>query len=225
LKTSKKTFEYLTTLTFPEMKDEIVEGIGRIYTTPEGKRYPSVTTVIGAASDKTYLEQWKKRVGEEEAKKVSGQATRRGTAVHSLVENYLLNNPTYSKGHMPNNILSFRKIQPHLDAHLGRIAGLEVPLYSDKLRVAGRVDCIAEWEGQWSVVDFKTSKREKARDDIHDYFIQCSAYAMMMFEATGILCKQSVIVMTVDDGDALIFKESTREWLPKFLEIREKVKL
>jgi hypothetical protein len=207
------------------MKDEIIEGVGRIYTTPEGNRYPSVTTVIGAASDKTFLEKWKKRVGEAEAKKISVQATRRGTAVHTLVENYLCNDASYAKGHMPNNIMSFRKIQPHLDEHLGRIAGLEVPLYSDRLRVAGRVDCIAEWDGAWSVVDFKTSKREKARDDIHDYFIQCSAYAMMMFEATGILCKQSVILMTVDDGNALVFKESTREWLPKFLEIREKVKL
>jgi genome maintenance exonuclease 1 len=225
LKTSTKTFEHLTSLTFPILTDEIVEGTGRIYTTPEGNRYPSVTTVIGAAADKTYLEDWKKRVGEEEARRVSAQATRRGTAVHSLVENYLLNNPTYSKGHMPNNIMSFRKIQPHLDAHLGRIAGLEVPLYSNKLRVAGRVDCIAEWDGVWSIVDFKTSKREKARDDIHDYFIQCSAYSLMMFELTGILCKQSVILMTVDDGHSLVFKESTREWLPKFIEIREKVKL
>lgn len=225
MKTSTKTFEHDLGIEFPQLTDEIVEGIGRIYTTPQGNRYPSVTTVIGAASDKTYLDKWKARVGEQEAKKVSAQATRRGTAVHSLVENYLCNNPDYAKGHMPNNLISFKKIKPHLDNHIGKIAGLEVPLYSDKLRVAGRVDCIAEWDGKWSIVDFKTSKREKARDDIHDYFIQCSAYAMMMFETTGILCKQSVIVMTVDDGDSLVFVENTRDWIQKFIEIREKVKL
>ena len=225
MKILTKTFEHDTGITFPQLADEIVEGVGRIYTTPQGNRYPSVTTVIGAASDKTYLDKWKARVGEQEAKKVSAQATRRGSAVHSLVENYLCNNPEYTKGHMPNNLISFKKIKPHLDENIGKIAGLEVPLYSDKLRVAGRVDCIAEWDGTWSIVDFKTSKREKARDDIHDYFIQCSAYAIMMFEATGILCKQSVIVMTVDDGDALIFVEKTRDWLPKFIEIREKVSL
>lgn len=225
MKTSTKTFEHLQEIQFPQLKDEIVEGVGRIYTTPEGNRYPSVTTVIGAGSDKSYLERWKARVGEEEARRVSAQATRRGTAVHELVEQYLCNNPTYAKGHMPANILSFKNIKSFLDDNIGTIAGLEIPLYSDKLRVAGRVDCVAEWNGTWSIVDFKTSKREKARDDIHDYFIQCSAYAMMMFQTTGILCKQSVIVMTVDDGNSLVFVEKTRDWLPKFIEIREKVKL
>ena len=215
-------FEHLN-LNLPELDAVIVEGIGRLYTTPSGIKYPSVTTVISAGSDNTWLEEWKARVGEEQVRKISAMAARRGTAVHELAENYLKNDPDYKKGHMPANIASFNYIKPFLDKHITTIAGLEVPLWSDKLRVAGRVDCIAKWDGIWSIVDFKTSKREKKRDDIHSYFMQESAYAYMMFEQTGILCKQLVTVMTIDDSQPKVFVERAKDWLPKFIELREKV--
>ena len=207
----------------PELDAEIVDGIGRLYTTPSGVRYPSITTILSAGSDNSWLEAWKERVGEAEVKRISSIAARRGTAVHELAEQYLRNNPSYKKGHMPANIASFNYIKPFLDKHITTIAGLEVPLWSDKLRAAGRVDCIAKWDGIWSIVDFKTSKREKNRDDIHSYFMQESAYAYMMFERTGILCKQLVTVMTIDDSQPKVFVERAKDWLPKFIELREKV--
>jgi hypothetical protein len=222
LKTSTKTFEHVI-LNFPELSAEIVEGIGRVYTTPEGNRYPSVTTVISATSDTKWLDEWKARVGEDEVRKVSAQAARRGTAIHELAENYLNNNPHYAKGHMPSNISTFGQIRPILDEHIGKIYGLEVPLYSDTLRVAGRVDCLAEWDRQLSIIDFKTSKREKKKEDISGYFIQASAYAMMTFERTDMLPKQIVIVMTVDDGVPLIFIEKSKDWIEKFITLRKSV--
>jgi hypothetical protein len=217
-------FEHVRDLEFPELTAEMTDH-GRFYLTPEGKKYPSVTTILSHGDDQSWKDAWIARVGKEEADRVSRKATTRGNAVHELAEQYLRNNPSYAKGHMPANIMSFKKIQPFLDKHIGRVAGLEIPLYSDKLRTAGRVDCIAEWDGSWAIVDFKTSKKEKARDDIHNYFLQCSAYSMMMFEKTGILCKTAVIVMTVDDGNALVFIEKNRDWLPKFMELREKFSL
>jgi hypothetical protein len=224
LRTLTKTFEHVT-LDLPELPAEIVEGIGRLYTTPEGNRYPSVTTVIGKASDKSWLDDWKARVGEEEVRKVSAQAARRGTAVHELAENYLNNDPRYTKGHMPANIATFGQIRPLLETHVGKIYGLEVPLYSDKLRVAGRVDCLAEYNGILSIIDFKTSKREKKREDISGYFTQASAYSYMTFERTGLLPKQIVIMMMVDDGHPLVFIEKSKDWIEKFIEIRRKVAL
>jgi len=218
----KKKFEHIQ-IEFPELKDEIVEGVGRIYTTPEGNRYPSVTTVIGYGSDKSWLDAWKARVGEEEVKRVSAQAARRGTAVHELAEQYLKNNPQYSRGHMPANIATFSQIRPILDKNVTNVYGLEVPLYSDKLKVAGRVDCLAEWDNEISIVDFKTSKRKKNKDDIHGYFTQASAYSYMMFERTGLLAKQIVIVMMVDDDSPLIFVERSKDWIQNFIDIRKKV--
>ena len=224
MRTLTKTFEHVT-LDLPELPAEIVEGIGRLYTTPEGKQYPSVTTVIGKASDTSWLDDWKARVGEEEVRKVSTQAARRGTAVHELAENYLNNDPKYTKGHMPANIATFGQIRPLLEKRVGKIYGLEVPLYSDKLRVAGRVDCLAEYNGILSIIDFKTSKREKKREDISGYFIQASAYSYMTFERTGLLPKQIVIMMMVDDGHPLVFIEKSKDWIERFIEIRKRVNL
>jgi hypothetical protein len=219
-----KIFEH-EELNLPELSAELVEGVGRLYTTPEGLKYPSVTTIIGKASDNTWLEDWKARVGEEEVRKISGQASRRGTAVHELAEEYLKNNPNYSRGHMPGNVATFGQIKPILNKHITKIYGLEVPLYSDNLRVAGRVDCVAEWDNVLSIIDFKTSKREKKREDIGGYFTQASAYSYMMFERTGLLPKQIVIIMMVDDGHPLVFVEKAKKWIEKFIELRGKVDL
>lgn len=217
-------FDYVREIDLPELSAAMTH-VGRFYTTPDGNKYPSVTTVISAGTDNSWKEEWIARVGKEEADRVSRKATMRGTAVHELVEKYLKNDPQFSKGHMPANVLSFKNIKPFLDKHIGMIAGLELPLYSDTLKVAGRVDCIAEWDGVWSIVDFKTSRKEKSRDDIHTYFMQESAYAMMMFERTGILCKNLVTVMTVDEGNSQVFIEKSRDWLPKFIELRNRVSL
>lgn len=217
-------FKHVPNLKFPELGVETTPN-GRFYTTPEGKKYPSVTTVIGKGTDHSYLDAWRERVGDEEVRRVSGQATRRGNAVHELAEQYMLNNPDYKKGHMPVNIASFNYIKPLLDKHVGLIAGLELPLYSDFLRVAGRVDCIAKWDGIWSIIDFKTSKREKSKEDVFGYMCQESCYSYMFFERTGMSIPQIVTVMTVDTSEPLVFVEKAKNFLPEFIKIRDKVPL
>lgn len=196
---------------------------GRYYLTPSGVYYPSVTTVIGKGSDNSWIQQWKDRVGEDQARKILAQAGRRGTAVHELCEQYLKNDLKYASGHMPANIASFNTIKPHLDRHVTGVGGLELPLYSDHLRVAGRVDCLAKWDGQWAIVDFKTSKREKTRTSIGNYFMQASCYAYMVYERLGIVPSNIVIVMTVDDSESKVFVERSKDWLPKFIELRNTV--
>jgi len=120
-------------------------------------------------------------VGEEEANKVSGKASRRGTALHSVCEKYLLNemNELRMQTMMPNIKELFLQLRPELDQNIGKIYSLEQALYSDGLKIAGRVDCIAEWDGELAVIDFKTSSKEKWEDGILNYFMQCSAYAEM----------------------------------------------
>ena len=176
---------------------------GRKYQTPEGKSYPSVTSVVGLHGKQAILE-WRKRVGEEEANKISARASKRGTAIHSLCEDYL-NNKTPE----PNlfDIEAFNSIRGELDK-INNIRCLETQLYSDYLQVAGTVDCIAEYDGKVSVIDFKTSSRLKEKDDIHSYFMQTAAYAVMFEERTKIPIVNLVTIMAVDNSNQpLVFKE------------------
>lgn len=189
---------------------------GRLYQTPSGRAYPSVTSVLGILG-KQHIMEWRKRVGEEEANRISGRATRRGTAVHSLCESYLRNEKVEPG---PFDLEIFRSIQPLLD-RINNIHCLETQLYSNYLQVAGTVDCIAEFDGKMSVIDFKTSTRIKSRDDIHGYFMQASAYAVMFEELTKIPVGRLVVLMAVDDEDSLVFVEKRDEWIDKFIKIRE----
>lgn len=137
---------------------------GRKYVTPNGDSYPSVTTVLSSYNKKAILE-WRQRVGDAEANRISSQASRRGTAMHSFCEKYLLNEMTalQIRSMLPNVKQLFRQLTPHLDACIGKVYCLEKSLYSDILQIAGQVDCIAEWEGKLSVIDFKTASRYRRR--------------------------------------------------------------
>ena len=210
-------------LDFEELSAEVVEGVGRVYTTPKGDRYPSVTTVIGTASDKSWLKEWEDRVGKEQAQKITAQAGRRGTAVHDIAEKYLRNDKNYKKSQMPVNMESFSSIKKILDENITEVYGLEIPLYSNYLRTAGRVDVLSLWKDELAIVDFKTSRRLKKHEDIHSYFIQESAYAYMVFERTGLLPRKIVTVMMVDNSSPLIFEENTRDWIKKFINMRNSV--
>lgn len=204
----------------------VVEGPdGRRYRTPEGKLYPSVTTVLGLAQDTTWKDEWIARVGQAEADKVSKQATTRGTAVHDILEKYLDNDPGYAKRQMPANIYTAKKLFPVLESHLNKVIRQETPLYSDLLKTAGRVDVVGEWNGIRSIIDFKTSKRYKEKADIEGYFCQASFYAYAWYERTGMTVPQIVILVMVDEGSHQIFVERTKDWLPKFIELRNKVSL
>lgn len=200
---------------FPSLK-RVDSPQGRVYQTITGLKYPSVTSVL-SMMDKSSLHEWRKRVGEEEANRVSARAARRGTAIHSLCEEYL-----YGKNPEPSmfDAQTFNSIKPHLDK-IDNIHALESKLYSDYLQVAGTVDCIAEFDGRLSVIDFKTSRRLKSREDIPGYFIQTAAYAVAFEERTGIPVSRLVIIMAVDDEQPLIFKEKRDDWIDQFIELRE----
>ena len=173
---------------------------GRVYIAPDGSRYPSVTTVLGILSEDS-IREWRQRVGEEEANKVSHRAS----AVHSVIEKYLRNEDT--SDNLPHIKQSLANLRPILDKSIGKIFGLETALYSRHLGMAGRCDCIAEWNGVPSIIDFKTSRRIKKKENIASYFAQASAYAIMFEERTGLAIPNTVIVMDVDDNHPLIFEE------------------
>jgi len=199
---------------FGELK-QINSEAGRVYETPTGLRYPSVTAVTGLLNKDSIIE-WRKRVGDAEANRISQRASKRGTAIHSLCENYLLGEPLNIS---PFDHELFQSIRPHLDA-IDNVHALESRLYSNHLAVAGTVDCIAEYEGRLSVIDFKTSSRVKTAEDISNYFMQCSAYAVAFEERTGIPVPRLTIIMGVDDHDALIFTEKRDRWIDSFIKLR-----
>jgi genome maintenance exonuclease 1 len=204
-----------------ELQANIVKKVGRLYTTPDGKKLPSITTVLGATGDKSGLEAWRKRVGEAEANRIMIQASTRGTAVHQLAEDYVNNEEDWDKTAMPANLFTFNTIKPLLDKHLNNVWIQEAPLYSERLEVAGRVDCIAEWDGVLSIIDYKTSRRPKKKDHVEGYFIQEAAYAAMFLERTGVPIKRIVTVIAVDDNEPQVFVEKTMDHLPKFVKARQ----
>ena len=204
-------------ITLPELDFDLKAETtpeGRRYITPEGESYASVTTVLTEYNKKAIME-WRERVGEEEANKVSAQASSRGTRVHSLCETYLKNelSPMKLSTMMPDAKELFYKIKPFLDTHIGRVYALEQALYSDELRIAGRVDCIAEWDDKLSVIDFKTASKEKNEDWIENYFMQCSAYAEMFEERTGKPIDQIVVAIAVANGNPQIFVKEKQDYL------------
>ena len=188
----------------------------RVYSTPSGKSYPSVTTVTSLLGKQAIME-WRQRVGEEEANRISSRAASRGTAMHTLCENYLRGTPVEPD---PFDYDMWKSIQPFVDK-IDNIHALETPLYSDHLEVAGTVDCIAEYEGKLCVIDFKTSKRVKRREDIKNYFMQCSAYAVAFEELVKIPVSRLVIIMGVDDEEPIVFNEKRDSWIGDFVELRD----
>lgn len=206
----------------PKLTRQTTES-GRKYFTEDGNAYPSITTVLSILSKQSIME-WRKRVGEEEANKISRQAAGRGTAVHKLAEDYLDNVEDWKGKHMPANIASFLDIKPILDERLNNIWMQEEFLYSDKLKCAGQVDCIAEFDGELSIIDFKTSRRVKKKEDITSYFIQMFFYAAAFLERTGVAIKQGVIIMAVDGNEPLVFKVPVFDYMEHFLSVRKKYK-
>ena len=189
---------------------------GRVYYTPSGKAYPSVTTVLGSLS-KEGIKLWREKVGEEEADKISGRASRRGEALHLACEKYLLNEMDFKMRQqmMPDTKSLFLQLKPHLDKSIGNIYAIEQPLYSDNLRIAGRVDCIAEWDNELAVIDFKTSTKEKLEEYIQNYFQQCTCYAEMYEEITGEPIEKIVVAIATEEGFAQIFVRKKQVYLPQ----------
>ena len=178
---------------FPEFETENING-KRYYKTPNGL-YPSITSVLSTIPNES-LEQWKNSVGIEQANKISSIACSRGTNMHQLCEDYLNNNPL--SVNLPDAKELFFSIKPILNK-INNIIAQEKILYSDKLKIAGRVDCIAEFDGVLSVIDFKTASKQKKKEDINNYMLQATFYSLALAEIKNIIPKQFVIIIANND--------------------------
>jgi len=186
--------------------EAVTTDSGRRYKIPNGDMYESVTTALGnQPGKKESLMEWRRRVGEAEANRISRKAAGRGTAVHSIIEDYLNNLEDPIKDKMPDAVMMFKQLQPILDKSISKVYMQEAPLWSYKYRLAGRVDCVADIKGKLSVVDFKTSMKPKKREWVTDYFLQTAAYSHMIGEMYGDTVEQTVIFIAVEDRDPQIF--------------------
>lgn len=199
-------FNYCTPKNLDDLKSTTFPDGKRYYTLSDGTKLPSVTTVLGAMKKEAIMA-WRKRVGEEEANKISKKATGRGTNMHLMCEDYLNNKKPTG---MPDAMEMFISIKPYLNK-INNIHYQEQSLWSKQLGMAGKCDCIAEYEGELSVIDFKTSRKLKTIDQIEDYFWQTSAYALMYEELVGEPIHNLVIIMAVEDDKPLIFKQKTED--------------
>jgi ATP-dependent exoDNAse (exonuclease V) beta subunit len=192
-------------MNLPKLEREEIDGV-RYYKLPGEDKLSRLVSITSVTSfhNRHIFENWRKKVGEEEANRINKKATSRGTDLHSLVENYLLNE------HLPevqpiSNFLF--KIAKEKLGNINNIHALESSLYSKQLGIAGTVDCIAEYNGELAVIDFKTSKKPKPKNWVEHYFVQCAAYACMFYEITGIPVKKLVILMACEDGDCVVYEE------------------
>lgn len=199
-----------------------IDGDVRYYQLPTGERYPSVTSMIGAMSDKSALDDWRERIGHEAADKITKTAGVRGTAVHDLCEKFVLNQPIDYKRVMPFNLMMFKQIKDKLERHVTNIRISEGMLYSHKLKVAGSVDLVASWNGKPAIIDFKTSIKDKQLSWITDYKLQVSMYSFMLYEMTGIFCNDIVILMCVEQSlEAQVFEDKATNWLSNILALSD----
>jgi len=203
-------FNYCPPKVLQELSAETTQ-YGRKYHLPDGSKVPSITTVLSYFK-KDIIQEWRNRVGEEEANRVSRQASNRGTNVHTLCEKYLNNEPNFIRGAFPDALEMFNSIKPILN-NIDNIHYQECALYSTVLGVAGRVDCIGEYNGVLSVIDFKTSSKVKTSDMIEDYFKQEAFYALAYQELIGQQIDQLVTIMAVDHEKPLVFIEPTDKWI------------
>ena len=191
---------------FPTTKGKRIDGM-RFYEV-DGKAYPSVTTVLGAIP-KPGLIAWRKNVGEEAAKWEMNRAARRGSATHTLVEQYLKGETPSIRDVLPLGM--FRLLKPYLD-QVDNIHCLEQIMYSHQLTIAGQVDCIAEYNGKLSVIDFKTANKERIEAWVDNYFLQCTAYSMMYTETFNEPIEQIVILMAAEDGSMKSFVKEPKDY-------------
>ena len=192
----------------PNLITETING-KRFYVV-DGEKYPSITTVL-SERNKEGLVRWRQSVGNDVANNIMRTAAKRGTAVHTLVENYLNNEELSKQDVLP--LALFTLLKPALD-NINSIRIQEGSLYSNKWKIAGRVDCIAEYDGVLSVIDFKTSRQEKKEEWVENYFIQGSAYCEMYEERFGTPINQIVILIVTEDGAVQIFKKDKSNYLP-----------
>jgi genome maintenance exonuclease 1 len=193
-------------LDLPQLERETIDGV-RYYKVPTEEELLKLVSITSITShfNKEIFVKWRAKVGDQEADRVTRSATSRGTDMHTLTENYLLNKAELPQV-QPLSEMLFKISKPALN-RINNIYALEGALYSQFLGIAGTVDCIAEFDGELSIIDFKTSKKPKPREWIDHYFVQCCAYACMLHELTGISVKKFVIIMACENGEVEIYEE------------------
>ena len=213
----------------PRLERETIDGV-RYYTIPDDNELLKLVSITSVTShfNREIFDNWRKKIGEEKAQKITKAATARGTDMHSLVENYLDNKDLPNVAPMADFLFKIAKADLN---RINNIHALEGSLYSKQLGIAGTVDCIAEYDGELAIIDFKTSKKPKPREWIEHYFVQCMAYGCMLYELTGISVKKLVIIMACENGECVVYEERDKskyiklltEYIRKF--VRDKLEL
>ncbi len=205
-----------------ELKSYDVDG-GRFYDVPLPYHrddydyivYPSVTTVLAKKTDHSWLKEWENLIGKERATEITISAGYRGTIIHEMAAKYLYGQE-YWRGQGTLNIINFNRVVPILNSHISCIYGIELPLYSHRLKTAGRTDLVCKWDNINSIVDFKTSSKDKLEEQIQDYFIQTTCYALMFEERYNIDIPRIVIVLLVDhENDVSVFVKEKKDFIEK----------
>ncbi len=187
----------------------------RLYNLPNGEWVPSITSVTSHYNRQLFVD-WRKKIGEEKANQITRQATARGTDFHLICQDYLENKEINWENYQPASRYMFHSIKPELDK-INNIHAIERTLYSEYLGIAGRVDCIAEYEGELAIIDFKTAGKIKPEDWIQQYFVQEVAYACMYYELTEIPVKKLITLMVTPDGEFKVFDKRDKDHYIKLL--------
>jgi len=213
----------------PQLERETIDGV-RYYSVPDEEEFLRLVSITSVTShfNKEIFVNWRKKVGDEKADRITKAATSRGTDMHTLVEHHLKNEGLPKV--QPISDFLFKIAKPELNK-INNIHALEGSLYSKQLGIAGTVDCIAEYDGELAIIDFKTSKKPKPREWIEHYFVQCMAYGCMLYELTGISVKKLVIIMSCENGECVVYEERDKskyiklltEYIGKF--VRDKLEL
>ena len=216
-------------LILPKLERETIDGV-RYYKVPteeELLRLVSITSVTSHFNKEIFVK-WRKKVGNEEADRITKAATSRGTDMHTLVEHHLKNEKLPEVQPLSDFLFKIAKTELN---NINNIHALEGSLYSKQLGIAGTVDCIAEYNGELAIIDFKTSKKPKPREWIDHYFVQCMAYGCMLYEITGIMVKKLVIIMACENGECVVYEEYNKGKYIKLLSeyirtfVRDKLEL
>jgi CRISPR/Cas system-associated exonuclease Cas4 (RecB family) len=202
---------------FPALKRETIDGVR--YYTVEGRPMVSITSVTSHYNKEIFVK-WRERVGEDEANRISKRSTSRGTKVHTCIENFLWNKDVPDTDPLPKMLFTQAK---KILGNINNIYALEKSLYSKELGVAGTVDCIAEYNGELAIIDFKTAEKPKPKQWIENYFVQAAAYACMFYEMTEIPVKKLVIIMTCENGEVEVYEEyDKKQYMEKLVKYIQK---
>lgn len=202
---------------FPEILQVNEPGKPRVYRTPDGKTYESVSNFLGRHSDSTWVKEWREKVGDKKADAVSKRATDRGTLLHSHLESYIQNKDPKERSPL------FGQLKPSIDMRLGKVYAQECRVFSNKLKIAGTLDLLAQWYQKDSVLDWKSSTRVKTEKDAHGYLLQGTLYSIMVQELTGFIADQIVVVIATEASNKpTIIVKNRKKYVEEIMDLIRK---